>query len=99
METQCAASAYSALGFKLFGYSGILGTPLGENRRFGSEVSDYAKRAGVGGIIHSDEDLKKYGMTDAEIAALRSALAISESDSFILVIADEAKARKALEGM
>jgi len=90
-------SGQKILGFKLFGYAGILGTPLGENRRFGSEVSDYAKRAGVGGIIHSDEDLKKYGMSDGEISELRKALDLSASDSFILVIAEEAKAKKALE--
>ena len=36
---------------------GYLGFEINPNRRLGTEISDYAKMAGVNGIIHSDEDI------------------------------------------
>ncbi len=55
-------------------FEGILGKEVCPGRRFGTELSDYAKLAGVKGIIHSDEDLTKYGFSDIEITALRQRL-------------------------
>lgn len=75
----------AVFAFPLKGFKGLLGFEINPNRRLGTEISDYAKMAGVHGIIHSDEDLAKYRFTDAEIAALRKELKISENDSFILV--------------
>ncbi len=59
-------------GHRIFGmrmpkFKGLLGTEVGEGRRFGTELSDYAKmNAGVAGIMHSDEDLSKYGISEKE---------------------------------
>jgi len=44
------------LAVKLPGFKGLLGREVQPGRRFGTELSDYAKVwGGVGGIIHTDE--------------------------------------------
>ncbi|HIH50561.1 MAG: Glu-tRNA(Gln) amidotransferase subunit GatE [Candidatus Micrarchaeaceae archaeon] len=75
----------AVFAFALKGFKGLLGFEINPNRRLGTEISDYAKMAGVHGIIHSDEDLQKYRFTGEEIAALRRQLRISENDSFIII--------------
>lgn len=62
-------------------YEGIFIRKVGK-RRYGSELSDYAKLAGVNGIIHSDE-ASKYG--------------IDIPGSWVMVIASEEKAKEALK--
>jgi len=84
-------------GFALFGFSGLLGLEFYPGRRFGTEVSDYAKSAHVNGIIHSDEDLKKYQFKDKEIDGIKKELGLKEKDSFIIVSDSDSKARKAIE--
>lgn len=81
-------------GLRLASHKGVLGIELGENRRYGSELSDYAKKAGVRGIIHSDEELEKYGIKNKEEVA--NALGCGEEDAFVMVAADGARARNAL---
>lgn len=73
------------MAFRLHGFKGLLGREINPNRRLGTEISDYAKAAGAGGIIHSDEHLSTYGFDEKEINALRKELDCSESDSFIVV--------------
>ncbi len=97
-------------GTKLTGFKGLVGREIGTDLRLGSEISDYAKSAGVKGIIHGDEEMGKYGITASELAQLSRALDLKEEDSFILVAekkerADPAinlaimRARMALEGV
>ena len=74
-------------------HGGILGKEISPNRRYGSELSDYAKQAGVKGLIHSDEDLSKYGI-DREAAY--EALGLSKEDAFIAVVGEESIAKRAL---
>ncbi len=84
-------------GFALRGFKGFLGTEINPNRRLGTEISDYAKMAGVHGIIHSDEDLGKYGFSSGEISGIKKQLKLSDKDAFIIIAgsADEvAKASK-----
>lgn len=68
------------------GYSGIFGRGIGM-RRYGSELSDYAKLGGVRGIIHSDE-ASKYGLE-----TLRDYV---RSDGWVMVIDKEDRAIKSL---
>ncbi len=75
----------TVMAAKLEGFAGMLGTEVNTGRRLGSEISDYAKLAGLGGIIHSDEDLPGYGFSEKEIGALRNLLDIGARDAFILV--------------
>ncbi|MCC6045512.1 MAG: Glu-tRNA(Gln) amidotransferase subunit GatE [Ignisphaera sp.] len=78
-------------------FDGILGVELQTNRRFGTELADYARQwAGVKGIVHSDE-LPGYGINESDIKELRSALEIKNSDAFIIVVDRPEKAKRALE--
>ena len=80
------------LGWVLPGFAGLLKGNLGP------ELAAHARIAGVGGILHSDE-LPAYGITEAEVAAVREALRLSESDAFVLVADVGPKARHAVEEM
>ena len=73
------------LGIRLEGFKGLIGTEINPNRRLGTEISEYARLAGVRGIIHSDEDLDSYGLSTEEIGALKKTLAIGEKDGFMLI--------------
>ena len=68
----------------LRGFAGLVGKEIQPERRFGSEISDYAKKCGVGGIFHTDE-LPAYGVTAGEVAHLRAHLHAGEQDCVILV--------------
>ncbi len=76
----------------LNGFVGILGREVQPGRRVGTEISDYAKKAGVGGVIHSDEDMRKYQISEAE--DLKKLLG---SDSFIIVAAERQRAERAIQ--
>ncbi len=90
-------SGQRILGMKLAHHAGLLGKEINPARRYGTELSDYAKTAGVKGIIHSDEALEKYGITPEEAQEVRALLGVKEGDAFAMVIAKESVARKALE--
>lgn len=90
-------SGAQIFALKLEKHAGIIGLEINPNKRYGTEFSDYAKTSGVNGIIHSDEDPGKYGITGKEIGALHKFLAMKNEDSFILVVANENIAKKALE--
>ncbi|HVL47369.1 MAG TPA: Glu-tRNA(Gln) amidotransferase subunit GatE [Candidatus Thermoplasmatota archaeon] len=85
----------------LYGFAGLLGrkdpaetTP---KPRLGKELADYARaRAGVKGLFHSDE-LPAYGVTQAEVDAVRAALALGPADAFVLVAERADVAARALE--
>jgi glutamyl-tRNA(Gln) amidotransferase subunit E len=84
------------LAQKLPSHKGLLGTELQPGRRYGTELSDYAKSAGVKGIIHSDEQMDKYQISESETAAVAKALGMKEDDAFIMVVALKAQAEKAI---
>ena len=68
----------------LKGFAGLVGREIQPERRLGSEMSDYAKKCGVGGIFHTDE-LPGYGVTAEEVARLQTYVHASEQDCVILV--------------
>ncbi|MCX6773268.1 MAG: Glu-tRNA(Gln) amidotransferase subunit GatE [Candidatus Micrarchaeota archaeon] len=84
------------LGMRLPSHEGLLGVEIQPNRRYGSELADYARAAGIRGLIHSDEDLAKYGFSEDEIFEATSALSIKKGDAFVLVVGDQKKADAAL---
>ena len=86
----------SVMGVRISGLGGLLGREINEGRRLGSEVSDYAKMAGVNGIIHSDEDLSRYGIDAAMQASIKKRLGVTGKDAFIMVAGEEKTARNAL---
>ncbi len=90
------------LGIPMPSFNRILGIETCPGKRIGSELSDYAKiKAGVGGIIHSDEKLEKYNFTESEISNICSELGCTngntKTDAFILVVAPFKKAIIALK--
>lgn len=88
----------AAVACRVAGLAGVLGKELLEGHRFGTEMSQYAKAAaGVGGIIHSDEQLQeKYGITHETAAQIAKAVACKAKDAWILCIAPKNRTQKAL---
>jgi glutamyl-tRNA(Gln) amidotransferase subunit E len=79
-----------ALALALPGFHGLL------KKKLGPELAQHARVAsGVKGIIHSDE-LPGYGLSDKDVREVRRALRIVEGDAFLLCLAPEDRARKAL---
>ncbi|HII77212.1 MAG TPA: Glu-tRNA(Gln) amidotransferase subunit GatE [Methanolinea sp.] len=68
----------------LAGFAGLVGDEIQPARRLGSELSDYAKKCGVGGIFHTDE-LPAYGVNAEEVTALRDMVGAGESDCIVIV--------------
>ena len=85
-ETRSAVLKKSKKIFALVlpGFAGLVGREIQPGRRLGSEMSDYAKKCGVGGIFHTDE-LPAYGVTEEEVARLREHVHAQEQDAVILV--------------
>ncbi len=86
----------AVLAHSMPGHRGLLGQEIQPGKRYGTEISDYAKKAGVKGIIHSDEGMEKYGITKEEESALRKELGTGAEDAFILVVAPKAQAEAAI---
>jgi glutamyl-tRNA(Gln) amidotransferase subunit E len=83
---------------RLTGFAGLVGREIQPGRRLGSEMSDRAKRAGVGGIFHTDE-LPAYGISSAEVEALRGLLDAMEEDAIVMVTSSRDRALKALQAV
>jgi glutamyl-tRNA(Gln) amidotransferase subunit E len=82
----------------LGGFDGLVGRELQTGRRFGTELSDRAKRAGVGGIFHTDE-LPAYGIAQEEVDAVRRILGAGASDCVVMVTGPRDRAEKALQAV
>jgi glutamyl-tRNA(Gln) amidotransferase subunit E len=70
----------------LEGFAGLVGREIQPDRRLGSEMSDYAKKCGVGGIFHTDE-LPAYGVTEEEVSRLRAHMNAGVQDCVVIVAA------------
>jgi glutamyl-tRNA(Gln) amidotransferase subunit E len=79
-------------------FDGLVGKEVQPGRRLGTEFSDRAKTAGVGGIFHTDE-LPNYGITEKEVKAVRDAIGAHPDDAVIMVADDPEKARLAIEAV
>lgn len=84
------------LAIRLKKFKGILGKELQPGRRFGTELSDYAKLYGVKGLFHSDE-LPNYGISEEEVNKIYKYLNLSEEDAFILIADIKERAENALK--
>ena len=84
------------MAVKLAGFAGLVGREVQPGRRLGTELSDYAKKSGVGGIFHTDE-LPAYGITADEVDALQKAVGAMEGDCVIMVADLEDRARGAMQ--
>jgi glutamyl-tRNA(Gln) amidotransferase subunit E len=87
------------LGVKLPGFAGLVGQELQPERRFGTELSDYARFWGaVGGIFHTDE-LPKYGITSSDVANLRTSMNADDVDAVVIVAAAKRNCEDALKAV
>ena len=87
----------TVLAFRLEGFKGLLGMEVNPSRRLGTEISDYAKIAGLKGIIHSDESMDSYGITEAEITELGKEIGMraGTQDAFIILAGPRQKVESA----
>jgi len=93
-----AVATGCVLALTLRGFAGMVGQEIQPDRRLGSEFSDRAKKAGVGGIFHTDE-LPAYGITDIEVAALRREVGAGPDDCVVIVADSHDRAVNALHGV
>ncbi|MFC4246221.1 Glu-tRNA(Gln) amidotransferase subunit GatE [Natribaculum luteum] len=91
-------SGGSVTAVPLYGFDGLVGREIAPDRRLGTEFSDHAKRHGAGGIFHTDE-LPAYGVTEAEVAALREAVGAGSKDAVAIVAAATEVAESAIEAV
>jgi len=83
---------------RLEGFDGLVGREIQPDRRLGTEFSDHAKRHGAGGIFHTDE-LPAYGVTEAEVEALREAVEADSEDAVAIVADDPETAALAIDAV
>ncbi|MGI6448145.1 MAG: Glu-tRNA(Gln) amidotransferase subunit GatE [Methanobrevibacter boviskoreani] len=95
-ESKILKSAKSIKGIILKGFDGLIGVEVQEGRRFGTELSSYAKKRGVSGLFHTDE-LPAYGITQEEVDKLREFLDAKPEDAIIIVAHDPDIAESAIE--
>ncbi|MDI6718194.1 MAG: Glu-tRNA(Gln) amidotransferase subunit GatE [Methanomicrobiales archaeon] len=76
--------AATILAVPLPGFAGLVGRETQPGRRLGSEMADYARKCGVGGIFHTDE-LPAYGITAGEVARLAAFCGAGPQDAVVLV--------------
>ncbi|MCD6403241.1 MAG: Glu-tRNA(Gln) amidotransferase subunit GatE [Candidatus Aenigmarchaeota archaeon] len=84
--------------FKLPKFAGLLKKELCEGKTFGKELSDYAKAYGIGGIIHTDENLKKYHL-EKEFQKLRELLNASSQDVVVTAVGKQEDVKKACDAV
>ncbi|OYT42700.1 MAG: Glu-tRNA(Gln) amidotransferase GatDE subunit E [Candidatus Aenigmarchaeota archaeon ex4484_56] len=75
-------------GLKVENFGGFFRERCGEIT-LGKEISNYVKIFGIGGIIHSDEDLNKYKIE--EVDEIKKRLKFRKNDLFILVSGDKSE--------
>lgn len=88
--------AKRVLALRLRGFAGLVGREIQPGRRLGSELADYARKCGVGGLFHTDE-LPAYGVTSEEVAALRALVGAQDDDAVVMVADTPGKAACAIE--
>ena len=80
----------------LEGFNGLIGEEVQPGRRFGTELSSYAKKRGVKGLFHTDE-LPAYGISQEDVDKLKKYLNTNEEDAIIIVAEKEETTINALE--
>ncbi|MCC7571378.1 Glu-tRNA(Gln) amidotransferase subunit GatE [Candidatus Micrarchaeota archaeon] len=84
---------HSVFALKMPNFQGLFGRELCPDYRYGTELSDYAKPAGIRGIIHSDEKLEKYKIEPEVADELLTVLEFP----FVMVVAQEEVCLNALK--
>jgi len=82
----------TAMVLRLPKLAGLIKQEDAKNQRLGYEFARYARVLGFGGVIHSDEDLSKYGL-----AAIDKEVTRGKQDAFIISIGDKDKIKHLFE--
>ncbi|MFX0175054.1 MAG: Glu-tRNA(Gln) amidotransferase subunit GatE [Candidatus Hodarchaeota archaeon] len=91
-------SGNKLFGLNFSGFKGLFGKNLMVDYRFGTEVSSKVKiLTGLKGILHSDEDLKKYKFSEDDLKKIKNELDSKENDCFVLVLGQKEELMKAME--
>jgi glutamyl-tRNA(Gln) amidotransferase subunit E len=86
------------MGIKLPKMKDLLGIKVQNEKSFGKEIAEKLKSiTGLKGLIHSDEDLKKYKITDKEVSAIEKKLKMDEKDLFIFLFGPKNKVLESLD--
>lgn len=84
-------------GLKLKNFNGLIGKEIQPDRRFGTELANYARvKTKVKGLFHSDE-LPKYGIREGDVQNINNKLNRSVNDGFVLVVEKENISKNALK--
>lgn len=83
---------------KLPHFAGLLKKEICPGKTFGKELAEYAMSYGTKGMIHSDEDLTKYGLVQ-EFSELRKKLQAKEEDLVLIIAERESIATKAVNAV
>ena len=85
-------------GINFEGFKDIFGKELIDDYRFGTEVSSKVKSiSGLKGLIHSDENLKKYKFSDNDVKKIKNKLKCKDSDCFVLALGTKKEIDKAIQ--
>lgn len=85
-------------GLRVPKMEGIWGIEVQDGRRFGTEVADKVRSiTGIKGLIHSDEDLKKYNLKDEEINKIKAKLKCQKGDLFVLIMGGTDRLKDAMD--
>ena len=86
------------LSIKFRNFKGLFGYRLCEDKRFGSEISDYLRALFGAGIIHSDE-LPAYGITQTDIEKIKKEMKLDDEDAFLITIIKPEEKEKVIKAI
>ncbi|MDY6771552.1 MAG: Glu-tRNA(Gln) amidotransferase subunit GatE [Candidatus Nanohaloarchaea archaeon] len=79
-------------------FEGLMNRELCGGKTLGKEFADYAKAHGLNGIMHTDEDLSKYGLED-EFDRLADELDKEDGEVVVIAAGRDEKAENALQAV
>ncbi|QKQ98476.1 Glu-tRNA(Gln) amidotransferase subunit GatE [Candidatus Nanohaloarchaea archaeon] len=83
---------------KLPGLTGKMKQKISGDRYVAKELVDYAKSRGVQGILHTDEDLENYGLTE-EFSELADVFDKNDEDVVTVIAAEKDQAKAAAQAV
>ncbi|MFW9990517.1 MAG: Glu-tRNA(Gln) amidotransferase subunit GatE [Candidatus Odinarchaeota archaeon] len=79
----------TVIGYRLPGFNGLLGKEIQPDHHLGTEMAHRVKSFTLlAGIIHTDENLQEYGLSEREITAVKEKLELGDQDAGIILIGD-----------
>jgi glutamyl-tRNA(Gln) amidotransferase subunit E len=77
-------------------FKGFFGYEVNPNRRYGTELSDRIKVLGLNGLIHTDENLEKYGISEV-VKHIYRKLSLDTEDGMIFILGPSDKCQLAFK--